>query len=458
MSDPSAKEQEIPGWKGRPRVVIVGAGFGGLACAKKLSHKAVDVLVVDRQNFHLFTPMIYQVATALLSPANIAYPVRKIFKNARNVHFQQSAVNGVDYEKKVLKTEDGSEIPYDYLVLGTGSITNTHNIEQINRWGVGLKDLEDAIRLRTHVLCCLEMAERTSDKDEIRRLLTFTIVGGGPTGVEYAGALTELLQRMIPNEYKRLRREQVSVHIVEGGDHLIAMMGPKLSAYAEKVLRKKGVQVKTGVMFKEADAEGVTLNDGTRIECRTLVWVAGVMPSKLAGETGSKLTDHSHRFQTDAYLRVDEQDHVFGVGDVAATMDGEKELPMLATPAMQGGRYVARSILKAAVHGKPGIEHREPFKYFDKGSMATIGRKAAVVNFHGIKLKGFIAWCMWLLVHVYYLVGFGTRITVLFRWGRYLLTNTRSEQLIIRPKTDDIIELELGPRMPGMKTGSGSGT
>ncbi|MBC23633.1 MAG: FAD-dependent oxidoreductase [Phycisphaerae bacterium] len=458
MSDQPDSKQEIPGWKGRPRVVIVGAGFGGLCCAKGLSHKPVDVLLVDRQNFHLFTPMIYQVATALLGPANIAYPIRKIFRKVPNVHFQQSSVNGVDYDRKVLKTDDGSEIPYDYLVLGTGSVTNTHNIEQINRWGIGLKDLEDAIRLRTHVLCCLEMAERTDDPEEIQRLLSFTIVGGGPTGVEYAGALTELIRRMIPKEYKRLRQDQVSVHIVEGGDHLISMMGPKLSAYAEKVLRKKGVTIKTGVMFKDADAEGVSLSDGTRIECRTLVWVAGVMPSALAGGTGSELTEHSHRLKTDEYLRVEGQDHVFGIGDIAATMSHDKELPMLATPAMQGGRYVAKSILAEAVWGKEGVSHREPFKYVDKGSMATIGRSAAVVNFHGLQMKGLIAWFMWLLVHVYYLVGFSNRVTVLVRWWWYFLTNRRSEQLIIREKTDDMIDLELGPKMPGISNGSRSGT
>ena len=416
------------------RVVIVGAGFGGLACARKLDGAPVQVLLLDRHNFHLFTPLLYQVATGLLNPSDIAYPLRAIFRRSRNVRFRQATVDGVDLGRRVVRLTDGAELPFDYLVLATGSVDNYFGNEAVARVSIGLKALADATRMRNHVLTCLERADAETEPEARRALLTFVVVGGGPTGVECSGALAELMDIVAGKDYHQVSRDEIRIILVEGADRLLNAFSPHLGHYAQRILTRRGVDIRTRALVKAADARSVTLADGTRIDCETIIWSAGVRPNDEVVDA-SLARFRNHRVTVDAWLRVPGATGVYAIGDVASPKLGDQgELPMLSPPAMQGGRYVAQTIVDA-VRGLK--RERSPFHYLDKGTMATVGRNAGVTHLPGgLEFTGFIGWLTWLFVHIYYLIGFRNRISALGSWAWDYVRHDRPIRIILATGND----------------------
>ena len=427
----------------RERVVIVGGGFGGLVCARALDGAAVDVLLLDARNYHLFTPLLYQVATALLDPSDIAYPFRTVFRHSRNVRFRQARVTAVDFDARQLTVAGGERIPYDTLVLATGSANAYFGNPELAERTIGMKHLDEAMRLRNHVLSCLERAAQTADPDERAEWLTFVIVGGGPTGVEYAGALAELLDMVLGRDFPELARGSGRVVLVEGTGRLLGPFHPKLGAYAADTLRSRGVEVRLSTLVREATASTAVFapagdGDTVSIGARTIVWSAGVGPQDpLPPETVPR--SRSKRLQVDDRLRL--RPGVYAIGDVASVGSGSGELPMLSPPAMQEGRYVARAI-------RAGAEPAAPFRYLDKGTMATIGRRAAVAQVGPVRLRGFLGWITWLVVHLYYLIGFRNRAAVLASWGWDYLRRDRPIRLIVRSRYDSVAA-GLIPEEPG---------
>ena len=414
--------------EGRPRVVIAGAGFGGLACARELDGEPVDVILLNQHNFHLFSPLLYQVATGLLNPSDIGYPLRTVFRHSPNVRFRQATVTRVDLVGKVVKLDGGPPLSYDYLVLATGSTDNYFGNEQVARVSLGLKTLEDATRLRNHVLTCLERADAEPDPDARRRLLTFVMVGGGPTGVESSGALSELMHIVAGKDYHQISRTETRVILIEGTDRLLNAFSARLGRYARRVLERRGVEVLTGALVKSANSHSVTLADGTEIACATIIWSAGVRPNDPIGESPVPRFRNA-RIQVDAWLRIPGASGAYGIGDAASPRIGDRELPMLSPPAMQAGRYVARSIVDDV--RRLQVE-RQPFHYVDKGTMATIGRNAGVTHLPGgLEFTGFLGWLTWLFVHIYYLIGFRNRLSALGSWAWDYIRHDRPIRIIL---------------------------
>src|SRR5256714_4146748 len=412
----------------RARVVIVGAGFGGLACARKLDGEPVDVVLLDQHNYHLFTPLLYQVATGLLNPSDIAYPLRTVFRHSPNVRFRQATVAGVDFADKVVRLLGGTELPYDYLVLATGSTDNYFGNQQVARVSLGLKALEDATRLRSHVLTCLERADAMADREARRGLLTFVIVGGGPTGVESSGALSELMEIVAGKDYHQISRAEIRIILVEGTDRLLNAFSVRLGRYARRVLERRRVEVRTGALVKSANGHSVTLSDGTAIASATIIWSAGVRPNDPIGESSIPRFRNA-RIQVDEWLRIPGSPGAFAIGDAASPLVGDRELPMLSPPAMQAGRYVASTIVDEV----RGVQtERQPFHYLDKGTMATVGRNAGVTHLPGgLEFTGFLGWLTWLFVHIYYLIGFRNRISALAAWAWDYLRHDRPIRIIL---------------------------
>ena len=397
-----------------PEVVIVGAGFGGLSCARKLDGQPVNVTLLDQNNYHLFTPLLYQVATGLLNPSDVAYPLRTVFRHSRNVRFRQARVTKVDLQAKRVCLDSGDELSYDYVVLATGSVDNYFGNQDVADASISLKALPDATRLRNHVLGCLERADAESDEAARQALLTFVIVGGGPTGVETAGALTELMDIVAGKDYHQLRRSQIRIVLVEGSDRLLGVFSQRLGRYAQHVLEQRAVEVMLKTLVKDADESEVTLSDGRTIPSKTIIWSAGVRPNDPA--TGQPVPRfRNERLKLDPQLRIVGAPGAYGIGDAASPATGDdRALPMLSPPAMQGGRYVAASIL-GQIKGAPTPA---PFHYIDKGTMATVGRNAGITHLPGgLEFTGLVGWGMWLFVHVYYLIGFRNRIIALSAWA-----------------------------------------
>jgi len=428
----------------RARVVIVGAGFGGLECARKLNRTLVDVLLLDRSGYHLFTPLLYQVATALLNPSEIAYPLRAVFRKSPNVRASTTTVTGVDLKRRVVHACSGEEIPYDYLVLATGSTNNYHGNERLAEAAIGLKTLGEGTRLRNHVLACLERADYERDPGERRALLTFVVAGGGPGGVEYSGALMELLRLVTRRDFPGVGLEDAHVLLVQGPGRLLTAFSERLGAYAERALRGRGVEVRTHTRILAADDRQVRLSDGSVVSTRTVVWTGGIRPLLPSAEPEPE-RGHGGRVRVDEFLRIVGAERAYALGDAAgAEQDGE-ELPMVSAPAIQAGRYVARAI-RADVMGKgPG----RPFRYVDKGTMATIGRNAAIAHLRGgLELTGFVGWLAWIFVHVWYLVGFRNRASALASWTWYYLRLDRPLRIILQAVPDPIVSALGTPDRP----------
>ena len=393
--------------RGRPRVIIVGVGFDGLEAARKLAGAPVDVLLLDRTNYHLFTPLLYQVATAGLEPEEIAHPVRAILRGARNVAFRVATVRGVDLDTRVLDTDVGP-LSYDYLVLAAGSVTNFFGLEAPE--AKGLKDLPEALALRNHILSQFEQAAWEPDPERRRAMLTLVVVGGGPTGVEMAGALAELVRVVLPRDFPMLDFREARIVLLEATDSLLGPFRPRLRREALKQLQRKGVEVRLGARVARADGEWVELADGERIHTRTLVWAAGVRPADLAARLDAPKV-RGGRVKVDESLRLPGHPEVFVIGDMAGVEQDGELLPMLAPVAMQEGEHVAETI-RRDVAGLPAV----PFRYRDKGTMATIGRNAAVAQIGPVSLTGFIAWLAWLGLHLVQIIGFRNRLLVLINW------------------------------------------
>ncbi len=400
--------------QGRPRVLIVGAGFGGLACARRLDGKPVEVTLVDRHNYHLFTPLLYQVATGLLNPSDIAYPIRRVFRHSSNVRVRKATVIDADLSARMVRTADGASLPYDFLVLASGSVDNFFGNQQLADVSIGLKSLEDATALRNHVLTCLERAEVETDAEERRALLTFVVVGGGPTGVECSGALGELIQIVAGKDFHAIQAREVRILLLEGQERLLGAFSERIGRYAERVLRRRGIEVRTRTLVTAADAAAVTLSDGSVVGARTIVWSAGVRPNDPT-EDPSLARFRNGRIQVDVCLRILGRNRAYALGDVGSPGPATAPLPMLSPPAMEGGRYIANAILEELRTGHPP---ERPFHYVDKGTMATIGRNAGVARLPGgLEITGFLGWMTWLFVHVYYLIGFRNRISALAAWA-----------------------------------------
>lgn len=409
-----------------PKVVIVGAGFGGLQCARALAGSAHEVVLVDRNNYHLFTPLLYQVASALVNPSDIAYPVRAVFRRQHNVRFRAAEVTGVDLDGRRVLTASGAPETYDRLVLATGAEINFFGQDHIAKVAQSLSDLPRAMRLRNHVLTCFEAASAAANDEQRRRWLTFVIVGAGPTGVEYAGALAELVRLALRRDFRDLHAGHVRIMLIEGLDRVLPPFSPPLGRHAREQLERRGVEVRLGTMVQSAEEFSVRLDDGSTLEARTLIWAAGVRPGGLARRLEVRRRD-SGRLAVDEYLRIAGYDHVYAIGDAAGVVEHGKELPMLAPPAMQQGRHVARNLRREA-RGDPPL----PFRYRDKGIMATIGRNAGVVEIGRVRLTGFAGWVGWLAVHLYFIIGFRNRIAVLLRWAWEYVFYDRPIRFVVR--------------------------
>jgi NADH:ubiquinone reductase (H+-translocating) len=425
----------------RARVVIVGAGFGGLECARELDRAEVDVLLLDRGGYHLFTPLLYQVATALLNPSEVAYPLRAMFRKSPNVRVSTTAVTGVNFSRRVVHASPSEEIPYDYLVLATGSANDYHGNEQLAANSIGLKTLEDGTRLRNHVLGCLERADSETDPDERRALLTFVVAGGGPGGVEYSGALTELLRLVAGRDFPTVKLEDTHVVLVQSASRLLTAFSQRLGRYAERTLTSRGVDVRTKAHITAADGQRVTLSDGSEVRARTVVWAGGVAPLVPSAQPEPE-TGRSRRVLVDEFLRIPGAQRAYALGDAASVGQDGRELPMVTAPAIQAGRYIARAIRSDLRGGQAG----PPFRYFDKGRMATIGRNAAVAQLRGgLELTGFAGWLAWLFVHVWYLAGLRNRVITLTSWAWYYLRLDRPIRIIVETPPDPIVSTLRSP-------------
>lgn len=412
----------------RPRVVILGGGFGGLEAAKALRRAPVDVTLVDRRNHHLFQPLLYQVATAALNPSNIAAPIRRILRHQANVEVLLGEAEAIDAAGRRVVLADGA-VPYDFLIVATGA---THAYFGHDRWAPlapGLKTLEDAVDIRRRVLLAFEAAEREDDPDRRRAWLTFVIVGAGPTGVEMAGSLAEIARHVVARDFRRFDPKDAVVLLVEGTDHVLGTYPEALQKKARASLEGLGVTVKTKAMVTGIDEGGVIVG-GERIDARTVIWAAGVAASPLGRTIGAPV-DRVGRVVVGPDLSVPDHPEVFVIGDLASVSHDGKPVPGVAPAAMQEGRYAARRI-KDTLRGRP----TEPFRYRDKGSLATIGRARAVAQIGPVRLSGFPAWLMWLLIHIVFLIGFRNRFFVLGEWAWIYFTYERGARLITGPVHD----------------------
>jgi NADH dehydrogenase len=415
-----------------PHVAIIGGGFGGLTAGLALGRAPVLITLVDRTNHHLFQPLLYQVATAGLSPADIAGPIRSIFRRQKNTTVILGEVTAIDLAARRLHF-DGSSLTYDFLIVATGAETNYFGHDRWAKYAPGLKDIDDALEIRRRVLLAFEAAERDPDPERRRQLMTFVVVGGGPTGVELAGALAELSRFVLGRDFRSIRPEEARVVLLEGGPRILPALPEDLSASAVRQLEHLGVEVRTGGAVTDIGPDGVQVG-GDLIASATILWAAGVRSTAITQSLRVPL-DRAGRVLVAPDLSIPGHPEAFVIGDAAAFThqpgyDG-KPLPGVSPVAMQEGRAVARSIARALENKGP-----EPFSYRDKGNLATIGRSAAVADLRGLKLRGFVAWLAWLLIHIFFLIGFRNRVVVMFEWMWSYFTYQRGARLITGHRMD----------------------
>lgn len=410
----------------RPRVLVIGAGFGGLSTARTLAKSGVDVLVLDRNNYHGFWPLLYQVATAGLEAEAIAYPVRGILRKHRNIGFEMAEVSGVNFEQKKVLT-DLEPLYYDYLVIAAGSANNYFGNDALAENTFGMKDINEAEQLRNHVLSAFESAARENDPQKRAALLTFVLIGGGPTGVELAGAFSELISHVMRHDYPMLDIAEARTILVEAMDKILAPFHPSLQQAAMRKLKKLGVEVMTSMPVKSVEDGLITFANGNVLLAKTVVWAAGVRAAAIADVLGVEQA-RGARVKVTPQLHLPENSQVFVIGDMAY-LEGYKggPYPMVAPVAVQQGKLAARNIL-AQVEGKA----MKAFEYFDKGQMATIGRSSAILEGFGIRMSGLLAWFGWLFVHLMVLVGFRNRLVVLANWAYNYFTYDRGVRIITR--------------------------
>jgi NADH:ubiquinone reductase (H+-translocating) len=411
-----------------PKVIIVGGGFGGIQLAKKLRNKEVQVLMLDRHNYHTFQPLLYQVATGGLEADSIAFPLRKIFKGQRNFSFRNADVLKIEPTKNSIETTIGS-FEYDYLVLATGSDTNFFGSQELEHYTMPMKTIPEALNLRSMLLQNLEEALIEPDPVKKAALLNFVVVGGGPTGVELSGAISELKRHVLKKDYPELDVDQVNIYLIEGSKALLGPMSQQAQRSAKEFLEEMGVNVLTGITVTSYDGETIKLSDGQTIVTKNVLWSAGVTGNFPEGISKDHVV-RGGRIKVDRFNRVEGYPNIFAIGDVAAMITEETPNghPGVAPVAMQQGRLLASNLIKIISKEEP-----EPFKYFDKGSMATVGRNRAVVDIGKIRFQGIFAWFVWMFVHLMSLVGFRNKLVVFVNWMWSYFSYDRGTRLIIRP-------------------------
>ncbi|MBE3557686.1 MAG: NAD(P)/FAD-dependent oxidoreductase [Ktedonobacteraceae bacterium] len=423
------EEKQIPASsEKRPHVIIVGGGFGGIRAAKSLAGAPVDVTVIDRSNHHLFQPLLYQVATAGLSPADISAPIRHILRKQKNTQVLMEEVTDVDLQNQRVVTR-GRALPYDYLVIATGAKHSYFGHDEWEPYAPGLKSIVDATSIRRKVLTAFEAAEIESDPERIAALLTFVLVGGGPTGVEMAGAIAELARAALASDFRHINPRSTRIILVEAMPRILQAFPEELANRARKALNRLGVEVRTGAPVEHIDADGVVIG-GKRLETKNVIWTAGVTASP-AGRWLKAETDRAGRVKVNQDLSLPGHSNVFVIGDTASAMQDGKPLPGVAPVAMQQGRYVA-SVIRQRVSGYDG--EIKPFRYVNKGNLATIGRSFGIADLGWLRFSGLIGWLLWLVVHIFYLIGFRNRIVVMIQWIWGYLTFQRGARLITDAK------------------------
>tara|TARA_R110002095_G_scaffold82760_2_gene71900 strand:+ start:1755 stop:3038 length:1284 start_codon:yes stop_codon:yes gene_type:complete len=412
-----------------PRIVIIGGGFAGVALAKKLSNCDVQVVLLDKNNYHTFQPLLYQVSTGGLEPDSIAYPIRKILKNFPNFYFRLADVEAIDTDKNKVKTNIGN-LKFDYLVVASGSITNFFGNTEVEKHSMAMKTIPQSLNLRSLILENFEEALLTSNLNERNALMNFVIVGGGPTGVELAGALAEIKKGILPKDYPDLDTRLAQIHIVQSNECILKGMSEKASAKAEDFLEKLGVNIWKNVRVTNYDGKTVTTNTDLTFETATLVWAAGVKGATIKGLDAEEFVTRGNRILVNEFNQVKGFKHIFAIGDIAYMASDEfpNGFPMMAQPAIQQGNQLGDNILKL-------IEEKQmkPFVYKDKGAMATIGRNKAVVDLKNYKFQGVFAWYVWMFVHLFFLIGFRNRMVVFVNWVYNYVRFDREARLIIRP-------------------------
>jgi len=425
------------------RVVILGGGFGGLSAAQKLKRAPLEITLIDRRNFHLFQPLLYQVATGSLSPGEIAAPLRGVLSRQKNTRVLLGEASDVDPVAKRVTLRDGASFEYDSLIVATGSQTSYYGNDSWRQWAPSLKSVEEATAIRHKILYAFECAERAATPEESRAWLTFVIVGAGATGMELAGALAEIANETLRHDFRRIKPQEARILLMEGGARVLSAYPEDLSTKAEKLVTKLGVEVVKGVMVTNIDGDGVAFKRGEEIDhlpAKTVLWAGGVMTNafgmKLAERTKAE-TDRSGRIKVNADLTIPNFPDIFLIGDLAHAPDeGGKPLPGVAQVAMQGGAYVAKAI-GARLEGKKDLK---PFHYFNKGDMAVIGRASAIADIFGFHVSGLPAWLIWLFIHLIYIVEFQSRVIVFIQWGFEYLTFSRGARLITGTAATDSLD------------------
>ena len=410
-----------------PRVVIIGAGFGGLQAAKSLAHLPVNITIIDRNNHHLFQPMLYQVATAGLSPADIASPVREILSRQENTEVLMATVQGVDLQEQHILIGHDQWVPFDYLIVATGATSNYFGHDEWAKLAPGLKNLDDAMMVRDKVLLAFEAAEREPDEEKRKALMTFVLVGGGPTGVELAGAIAELTHQAFSRNFRHIRPSDARIILVEGKPRVMRSFPASLTGKAQQKLQQLGVELRNGVHVESIDDHGVNIGKNKeRVDAETVIWTAGVKASP-AGQWLNADVDHDGRVKVQSNMTIPGHSNIFVIGDTSLAMQRGKPLPGLAPVAIQEAKYVA-SVIEDKLHGK---EHKGSFRYFNKGTMATVGRAFGVVDIGFIRFTGLIGWLAWLFIHILLLVGIQSRLVVFLRYTWSYITFQRVARVIL---------------------------
>lgn len=412
-----------------PRIVIIGGGFGGVSLAKRLSKKEVQVVLLDKNNYHTFQPLLYQVSTGGLEPDSIAYPLRKVLIGYDNFYFRLAEVDNVDPQKKKINTNIGN-LSYDYLVVATGSETNFFGNEEIEKNAMAMKSIPQSLNLRSLILENFEQALLTDDYHERDALMNFVIVGGGPTGVELSGALAEIKKGILPKDYPDLDTRRAQINIVQGGDCLLPGFSAQASKKAEDFLEELGVQVWKGVRVTGYNGKTVTTKTDLVFETATVVWAAGVKGAGIKGLDAADILAGGNRINVNEFNQVKGHPDIFAIGDIACmvTEDNPRGHPMVAQPAIQQGKLLGENLERLLAH-----KSMKPFEYKDKGSMATIGRNKAVCDIKGYRFQGVFAWFVWMFVHLFFIIGFRNRTVVFINWVYNYIKFDREARLIIRP-------------------------
>ncbi|MEZ4796256.1 MAG: NAD(P)/FAD-dependent oxidoreductase [Flavobacteriaceae bacterium] len=418
-----------------PRVVIIGGGFAGINLAKTLANKNVQVVLLDKDNYHTFQPLLYQVSTAGLEPDSIAYPLRKIIKNHKHSFFRLAEVKQIDTLSQMVETNIGN-LAYDYLVIATGTKTNFFGNKTIEANSMPMKKVPQALNIRSLILQNFEKATIANTFEERKALLNFVIVGGGPTGVELAGAIAELKNHIVPRDYPDLDSSCMQIHLLEGNDRVLPPMSEHASKKAEQFLKELGVEVHCNTYVKNYDGLKVTTNSDLQLESETLIWAAGVTGDAVKGLKAESLVDRINRYKVNEFNQVEGYNNIFALGDIAymETVAYPKGHPQVAQPAIQQGKLLGKNLIRL-INNLP----LKPFVYYDKGSMATVGRNKAVVDLKHYKFAGFFAWFVWMFVHLMSLVGFRNRVITFFNWTYNYINFDKAARLIIRPFKKQIL-------------------